>query len=55
MASNLTPPGQETDQTKVGLIQEYWQGIRSFSPNLRRFLFSKSLILFTAFGLQPVL
>jgi hypothetical protein len=55
MASNLTPPGQESDRVKVGLVQEYWQAIRSFSPSLRRLLLSMSLILFIAFGLQPVL
>jgi predicted MFS family arabinose efflux permease len=55
MAPNLTPPGQESDRVKAGLVQEYWQAIRSFSPSLQRFLFSMSLTLFTAFGLQPVL
>jgi MFS family permease len=55
MSSNLTPPSQGSDRAKVGLFQEYWQAIRSFSPSLRRLLLSMSLILFTAFGLQPVL
>jgi predicted MFS family arabinose efflux permease len=55
MASNSNTPSRGTGPTKAGLLQEYWQAIRSFSPSLRRFLFSMSLILFTAFGLQPVL
>ena len=55
MASNSDTPNHETGQEKVGLIQEYWQAIRSFSPSLRRLLLSMALIFFTAFGLQPVL
>jgi len=55
MSPNSNTPGHETGREKAGLIQDYWQAIRSFSPSLRRLLFSMSLILVTAFGLQPVL
>ena len=55
MTHNSNRPGQETDPAKLSQIQEYWQAIRAFSPSLRRLLLSMSLILFTAFGLQPVL
>lgn len=55
MAANANSPEQDTGPGKAGLIPEYWQAIRSFSPSMRRFLLSMSLTLFTAFGLQPVL
>jgi MFS family permease len=55
MTSNSDTPGQGNGPAKAGLLQEYWHAIRSFSPSLRRLLLSMSLILFTAFGLQPVL
>lgn len=55
MASNSNPPDQAASPAKAGLIQEYWQAVRSFSPSLQRFLLAMSLTLFTAFGLQPVL
>lgn len=55
MPPNSNPSDQETDPAKLGLIQEYWQAIQSFSPSLRRLLLSIPLTFITAFGLQPVL
>lgn len=43
------------DQTKSGVIREYWLGVRSFSPSLWRLLLAQSLIGMIGFGLMPVL
>src|SRR5262245_48454852 len=47
-ASLINPP-------KVGLIQEYWQAGRAFSPSLRRFLISSAMATIVIFGLLAVL
>jgi MFS family permease len=55
MASHSDNQLNQDDQTKSGVIREYWQAMRAFSPSLRRFLLAMALILMTGFGLIPVL
>jgi len=44
-----------SDQTKSGLVSEYWQAMRAFSPSLRRFLIAAALGTTTFFGIVAVL
>lgn len=55
MASHSDNQLNPDDQTKSGVIQEYWQAMRAFSPSLRRFLLAMALVAMTGFGLMPVL
>ena len=53
-----TPSENQTEKNppmKTGLIQEYRQALRTFSPSLRRFLLAMSMVTLTSFGLVPVL
>jgi predicted MFS family arabinose efflux permease len=55
MASHSDNQLNQDDQTKLGVIREYWQAMRAFSPSLRRLLLAMVLIFITGFGLIPVL
>ncbi|MFC1960591.1 MFS transporter [Chloroflexota bacterium] len=44
-----------SEQPKAGLIQEYWQSVRAFSPSMRRFLLSTVMIFMAFFGILAVL
>lgn len=55
MTSDFENQTNLNDQMKTGLIQEYGQAMRAFSPSLRRFLLAMALMFITGFGLMPVL
>jgi hypothetical protein len=55
MASHSDNQLNHDDQTTSGVIHDYWQAIRAFSPSLRRFLLAMALVFMAAFGLMPVL
>lgn len=55
MSSSSDDESQPHAHTKTGVLQEYWQAMRTFSPSLRRLLIAMALLLVTAFGLLPVL
>jgi hypothetical protein len=55
MISDLEDQAGMSAQTQPGLVQEYWQAMRAFSPSLRRFLLAAALVTTAVFGTVAVL
>jgi MFS family permease len=45
----------QSERVKVKIMVGYWQVLRSFSPNLQRFLIASAVVTTVVFGIQAVL